>query len=92
MSYIEDPCTKLIGGGGGGSKNRSLGNYRHIYKKKLMHEFHLIHTLLIKVLVGKVTEAEGEVEVSEEVGETSEAEEGSEVVMEARAGSAVTGK
>ncbi len=42
--------------------------------------------------MGKVTEAEGEVEVSEEVGETSEAEEGSEVVMEARAGSAVTGK
>ena len=57
-----------------------------------MHEFHLIHTLLIKVLVGKVMEAEGEVEVSEEVGETSEGEEGSEVVMEALAGSAVTGK
>ena len=57
-----------------------------------MHEFHLIHTLLIKVLVGKVMVAEGEVEVSEEVGETSEGEEGSEVVMEALAGSAVTGK
>ena len=40
----------------------------------------------------KVMEAEEEVEVSEELGETSEGEEGSEVVMAARAGAAVTGK
>ena len=43
MSNIQDPCTKLIGGGGG-AKNHSLGNYR------LMKSIFVLHHFMVRLI------------------------------------------